>query len=64
LSLTLNQISLVQIRRLMYSHVLEIDIAEKLEYFIERLSRGVKPVNSVERAIKILEIVEQVRRQC
>jgi len=41
-----------------------VNLVEKeLEYFIESLSGEVKPVNSVERSIKILEIVEEVRRR-
>jgi predicted dehydrogenase len=41
-----------------------VNLVEKeLEYFIESLSGGVKPMNSVEESIKVLEIVEQVRRR-
>ena len=41
-----------------------VNLMEKeLRFFIESLSREVKPMNSVEESIKILDIVEQVRRQ-
>jgi len=38
-------------------------IEKELEYFINCLSREVKPLDFVERSIKILEIIEEVRRQ-
>ncbi len=41
-----------------------VNLMEKeLRFFIESLSGEVKPMNSVEESIKILEIVEQVRRR-
>ncbi|UCC33557.1 MAG: Gfo/Idh/MocA family oxidoreductase [Candidatus Bathyarchaeota archaeon] len=41
-----------------------VNLVEKeLDFFIHCLSREVKPMNSVEESIKILGIVEQVRRQ-
>jgi len=40
-----------------------VNLVEKeLEYFIESLSGEVKPTNSVEESVKILEVVEKVRR--
>jgi len=36
---------------------------EELRFFIECLSREAKPMNSVEESVRILEIIEQVRRQ-
>ncbi|MFQ6065234.1 MAG: Gfo/Idh/MocA family protein [Candidatus Bathyarchaeia archaeon] len=41
-----------------------VNLMEKeLQFFIESLSKEVKPMNSIEESIKILEIVEQVRRR-
>jgi len=38
-------------------------IEKELEYFIKCLSREVKPLDFVEKSIKVLEIIEEVRRQ-